>query len=54
MTGIFTLADEGKGTRYTALCLHQNPEDSAKHEKMGFYDGWGTCITQLEAYAQSL
>jgi uncharacterized protein YndB with AHSA1/START domain len=54
MTAIFTLADEGKGTRYTALCLHKDPEDSQKHEKMGFFDGWGTCITQLETFAQRL
>jgi uncharacterized protein YndB with AHSA1/START domain len=54
MTAIFTLAEEGAGIRYTARCLHLNPEDSRKHETMGFYDGWGTCITQLEAYAQAL
>jgi uncharacterized protein YndB with AHSA1/START domain len=54
MTAVFTLAEEGAGTRYTARCLHLNPEDSRKHETMGFYDGWGTCITQLEAYAQAL
>jgi uncharacterized protein YndB with AHSA1/START domain len=54
MTGVFTLVDEGQGTRYTARCLHQNPEDSQKHETMGFFDGWNTCITQLEAYAGKL
>src|SRR3954462_6541031 len=27
MTGIFTLADEGAGTRYTARCLHKNEAD---------------------------
>lgn len=54
MTGIFTLAEENGGTRYSARCLHMNPEDAQKHEKMGFYDGWATCINQLEAYAQKL
>jgi len=54
ITAIFTLADEGKGTRYTARCLHRDETESKKHADMGFYDGWGTCITQLEAYAKSL
>jgi uncharacterized protein YndB with AHSA1/START domain len=54
MSAVFTLADEGEGTRYVARCLHKNSEDSKKHEAMGFFDGWGTCITQLEAFAQTL
>jgi uncharacterized protein YndB with AHSA1/START domain len=54
ITAIFTMADEGDGTRYTARCLHKDLSDSKKHEEMGFYDGWGTCITQLEAFVQCL
>lgn len=54
LTAIFTMADEGSGTRYTARCLHKDSADSKKHEEMGFYDGWGTCITQLEAFAQGM
>lgn len=54
MTAIFTFADEGGGTRYTATCLHKDQATRDQHEKMGFYDGWGTCITQLEAYAGGL
>lgn len=54
LTAIFTLADEGKGTRYTARVLHKDPEDSRKHVEMGFYDGWGTCIGQLEDVARGL
>jgi uncharacterized protein YndB with AHSA1/START domain len=54
LTAIFTMADEGDGTRYSARCLHKNLADSKRHEETGFYDGWGTCITQLEAFAQSL
>jgi len=30
MTGIFTLVDEGPGTRYTARCLHKDGEDHKK------------------------
>jgi uncharacterized protein YndB with AHSA1/START domain len=54
MTGIFTLADEGAGTRYTARCLHKDDEDRKKHDDMGFFEGWGTAIQQLEEVAQSL
>lgn len=58
MTAIVTMADETKdgvsGTRYVARVLHLNDEDRKKHEDMGFYEGWGTCITQLEAFAQRL
>jgi len=54
MTGIFTLADEGGGTRYTARCLHRNDEDRKTHEEMGFFEGWDTVITQIDAVAQSL
>jgi uncharacterized protein YndB with AHSA1/START domain len=54
MTAIFLLAEEGAGTRYTARCLHRNDADRAKHEDMGFFDGWGTMIGQLEEVARSL
>ena len=54
MTGVFTLADEGSSTRYTARCLHKDDADRKKHEDMGFFDGWGTMIQQMQEVAQSL
>ena len=54
MTAIFTLADEGSGTRYVARVLHKDAADSQRHVDMGFYDGWGTCISQLEEVARQL
>lgn len=54
MTGIFTMADEGAGTRYTARCLHRDDADRRRHEEMGFFDGWGAAIGQLEEVAASL
>lgn len=54
ITGIFTLADEGAGTRYTARCLHRNDADCKNHEEMGFFAGWGKAITQLAEVAQAL
>lgn len=55
MTAILLLADApGGGTTYTAIARHRSPESRMAHEAMGFFDGWGTVATQLEAYARGL
>ena len=54
ITSIFTMEDEGEGTRYVARCLHRSEDEAKKHVEMGFHDGWGTCITQLEEVARGL
>ncbi|MCV3273377.1 SRPBCC family protein [Roseobacter sinensis] len=55
MTAIIEFADDQKGgTTYTATARHRSPQARKSHEDMGFYDGWGTVASQLEAYAQSL
>jgi uncharacterized protein YndB with AHSA1/START domain len=54
MTGIITFADEGGATRYTASVRHWTAEDRAKHEEMGFHEGWGKATDQLEDLARSL
>jgi uncharacterized protein YndB with AHSA1/START domain len=55
MTAILLLEDApGGGTTYTAIARHRNPDTRKAHEDMGFYDGWGTVATQLEAYAKGL
>jgi uncharacterized protein YndB with AHSA1/START domain len=54
MTGVFILEDEGDGTRYTARCLHKDDSDRKQHEEMGFFDGWGTMIRQMEDVAREL
>ncbi|MEZ5796557.1 MAG: SRPBCC family protein [Paracoccaceae bacterium] len=55
MTAIITFDDLGGGrTRYTALVRHRTPEAARQHRDMGFFDGWGTVATQLEAYAKGL
>lgn len=51
MTAIITFEDlGGDKTRYTARALHRNEADRAKHEKMGFHEGWGAACDQLVAY----
>ena len=55
MTAIVTFEDDGKGgTIYTATARHRSTEARQRHQDMGFFDGWGTVATQLEAYARTL
>ncbi|HET6523845.1 SRPBCC domain-containing protein [Sphingopyxis sp.] len=49
LTAILTFEAKDGGTLYSARVLHKTPEDSAKHEEMGFYEGWRTAIGQLAA-----
>ncbi len=55
MTAILILSDaRDGGTTYTAIARHRNAETAETHKAMGFYDGWGTVVTQLEDYAKGL
>lgn len=55
MTAIILFEDLGNGrTKYAAIARHRNKETAEIHKKMGFYDGWGTVVDQLEAYAQGV
>jgi uncharacterized protein YndB with AHSA1/START domain len=55
MTAIITFEDAGNGkTAYRAVALHANEADKAKHEAMGFNEGWGTVAGQLEEFAKEL
>lgn len=53
-TAIITMADEGEGTRYVATVMHPDQATRDRHEELGFFDGWNTCITQLESFAATL
>jgi uncharacterized protein YndB with AHSA1/START domain len=54
MTAEISMEAVSDGTRYRALVRHKNSQDRAKHEEMGFFQGWGTCLAQLEALAAQL
>ncbi|PAS97702.1 MAG: polyketide cyclase [Candidatus Dactylopiibacterium carminicum] len=54
MTAIFTFADEEGGTRYRAHVMHATTEARLQHEQMGFHEGWGICIQQLDEHALTL
>lgn len=55
MTAILLLSDNAEGgTTYTAIARHRSTETAETHKQMGFYDGWGTVVDQLEDYAKGL
>jgi uncharacterized protein YndB with AHSA1/START domain len=54
MTVDITMQAEAEGTLYRALVRHKSDADRQKHAEMGFHDGWGTCLAQLDALAREL
>ena len=53
-TGVMTLEARGDATLCTAVAMHRNEADRDRHADMGFYDGWGTVLDQLVAYAPTI
>ncbi|WP_150254867.1 SRPBCC domain-containing protein [Nocardiopsis deserti] len=52
MTATITLDDHPEGTDYRILVRHGDPEARARHEKLGFAEGWGSVADQLAALAE--
>lgn len=53
MIGIWEIAPEGDGTRYTARARHWTDEARKQHEEMGFEPGWGACADQLKTLCEA-
>ena len=51
-TAAFTIEPHGAGTRYTARAIHKDEAGRNKHDEMGFFEGWGTCIDQLVEFVK--
>ncbi|WP_249998843.1 SRPBCC domain-containing protein [Actinoplanes sp. M2I2] len=47
MTAEITLGEHPDGTDYRIVVRHGDPAARARHEKLGFLDGWGTVTAQL-------
>lgn len=47
MTAEVTLNDHPDGTDYRVIVRHGDPAARARHEKLGFADGWGSVTAQL-------
>lgn len=55
MTAILRFSDaDGGGTTYDVLVRHADKAARDNHEKMGFFDGWGTVADQLGTAAAAL
>lgn len=52
MTAEITMADHPDGTSYRALVRHGDPASRDRHEKLGFFDGWGAVTAQLAEVAE--
>ena len=53
MIGIWEIALEGNGTRYTATARHWDEASAKRHAEMGFAEGWGACADQLMALVEA-
>jgi uncharacterized protein YndB with AHSA1/START domain len=52
MTAHITFEEHPDGTAYRAVVRHAAPEDRARHDELGFADGWGTVTDQLAALVE--
>ena len=53
MLGLWEIAAEGSGTRYTGRARHWSAESMAHHKEMGFAEGWGIMADQLKALCEA-
>lgn len=53
-TAVVDLEAVDGGTRYRAIAMHRDAEGRQQHADMGFFEGWGQCLDQLVALAQTL
>jgi uncharacterized protein YndB with AHSA1/START domain len=53
MTAEITLGDHPDGTDYRVIVRHGDPAARARHEELGFADGWGSVTGQLAGVAES-
>ena len=52
MLGIWEIAAEESGTRYTGRARHWTPESMAHHKEMGFDEGWRIMADQFKALCE--
>ena len=53
MTAEIVLRDHPDGTEYRVLVRHGDAAARARHEELGFSDGWGTVTGQLAALVEA-
>jgi uncharacterized protein YndB with AHSA1/START domain len=53
MVAEITFGDHPEGTDYGVVVRHGDPADRARHEALGFLEGWGSVTAQLATLAES-
>lgn len=53
MTAEIVLDDHPDGTDYRAIVRHGDPAARARHEELGFFEGWGSVTAALAEVAES-
>jgi uncharacterized protein YndB with AHSA1/START domain len=53
MTAEITFRDHADGTDYHAIVRHGDPAARARHEELGFFEGWGAVTEALAALAEA-
>jgi hypothetical protein len=53
-TAVVEMSDSGTCTGYVATAMHRDHEGRAKHEAMGFAEGWGSALDQLVAHMKAV
>lgn len=52
MTAEIVLGEHPDGTDYNVTVRHGDPAHRARHEELGFFDGWGSVTAALAALAE--
>lgn len=52
VTGEVTVADHPDGTLYRIVARHADPITRARHEELGFHEGWSSVVDQLAVVAE--
>lgn len=52
MTAEIVLGEHPDGTEYNVTVRHGDPAHRARHEELGFFDGWGSVTAALAALAE--
>ncbi|HVK76143.1 MAG TPA: SRPBCC family protein [Kofleriaceae bacterium] len=53
-TAAILIEPHGRGSKYTAIAMHGDEASRAKHDTMGFTDGWGAALDQLVAHMKTV
>lgn len=53
MTAHIAFGEHAEGTDYRVIVRHGSEADRDKHERLGFFDGWGSVTDALAALSEA-